>query len=74
MLYEEDYPHGGDRYSRPILLDFSVNTNPYGPLPEVVEAALGNGAELDVGSWFGRLPLRNSCRRSSSSAAMERQS
>lgn len=47
MLYEEDYPHGGDRYSRPILLDFSVNTNPYGPLPEVVEAALGSGDELD---------------------------
>ncbi len=47
MLYEEDYPHGGDRYSRPIRLDFSVNTNPYGPLPEVVEAALGSGAELD---------------------------
>ena len=47
MLYEEDYPHGGDRYSRPILLDFSVNTNPYGPLPEVVKAALGSGAELD---------------------------
>lgn len=47
MLYEEDYPHGGDRYSRPIRLDFSVNTNPFGPLPEVVEAALGSGAELD---------------------------
>lgn len=47
MLYEEDYPHGGDRYSRPIQLDFSVNTNPFGPLPEVVEAALGSGAELD---------------------------
>ena len=47
MLYEEDYPHGGDRYSRPIRLDFSVNTNPYGPLPEVVEATLGSGAELD---------------------------
>ena len=47
MLYEEDYPHGGDRYSRPIQLDFSVNTNPHGPLPEVVEAALGSGDELD---------------------------
>ena len=47
MLYEEDYPHGGDRYSRPIRLDFSVNTNPYGPLPEVVEAALGSRGELD---------------------------
>ena len=47
MLYEEDYPHGGDRYSRPIRLDFSVNTNPFGPLPEVVEAALGSRGELD---------------------------
>ncbi|WP_288966212.1 histidinol-phosphate transaminase [uncultured Porphyromonas sp.] len=47
MLYEEDYPHGGDRYSRPIRLDFSVNTNPYGPLPEVVEAALSSRGELD---------------------------
>ena len=47
MLYEEDYPHGGDRYSRPIRLDFSVNTNPYGPLSEVVEAALGSRGELD---------------------------
>ena len=47
MLYEEDYPHGGDRYSRPIRLDFSVNTNPFGPLPKVVEAALGSRGELD---------------------------
>lgn len=47
MLYEEAYPHGGDRYSRPIRLDFSVNTNPFSPLPEVVEAALGTGTELD---------------------------
>lgn len=47
MLYQEDYPHGGDRYRRPIRLDFSVNTNPFGPLPEVVEAALGSRGELD---------------------------
>ena len=47
MLYREDYPHGGDRYRRPIRLDFSVNTNPFGPLPEVVEAALGSRGELD---------------------------
>lgn len=47
MLYQEDYPHGGDRYRRPIRLDFSVNTNPFGPLPEVGEAALGSWGELD---------------------------
>ena len=39
MLYEEDYPHGGDRYSRPIRLDFSVNTNPYGCLLYTSDAA-----------------------------------
>lgn len=30
MLYQTENPHGGDRYGRPVELDFSANTNPMG--------------------------------------------
>lgn len=38
MLYQTQNPHGGDLYSRPVELDFSVNTNPLGTPPAVVAA------------------------------------
>ena len=38
MLYQTSNPHGGDLYARPVELDFSVNTNPLGTPPAVVEA------------------------------------
>ncbi len=38
MLYQQDYTHGGDIYSGSIGLDFSVNTNPFGPPEGVLEA------------------------------------
>lgn len=47
MLYHEAYPHGGDRYSRPIRLDFSANTHPLGPDQAVVEAIRRACEELD---------------------------
>ena len=39
-MRESAYPHGGDIYSEPVRLDFSVNTNPYGMPPGVREAVL----------------------------------
>ncbi len=39
MLYATPNPHGGDLYSRKILLDFSANINPYGT-PEAVKQAV----------------------------------
>ena len=39
MLYSIPNPHGGDLYSRKILLDFSANINPYGT-PEAVKQAV----------------------------------
>ncbi len=38
MLYQSEYTHGGDIYSEDILLDFSVNTNPFGPPANVLNA------------------------------------
>ncbi len=43
MLYQSEYTHGGDIYSGEILLDFSVNTNPFGP-PEGVRKAICRAA------------------------------
>ena len=39
MLYRTEYTHGGDIYTDEILLDFSSNTNPFGP-PEAVLNAM----------------------------------
>lgn len=44
MLYETQNPHGGDLYSREILLDFSANINPYGT-PQAVKDAVAGSAE-----------------------------
>ena len=41
MLYETQNPHGGDLYSREILLDFSANINPYGTPKPVKDAVAG---------------------------------
>ncbi|MDE7261908.1 MAG: aminotransferase class I/II-fold pyridoxal phosphate-dependent enzyme [Oscillospiraceae bacterium] len=38
MLYQTPNLHGGDLYGSPVELDFSVNTNPLGTPPAVVEA------------------------------------
>ena len=38
MLYQTQNPHGGDIYGRPVRLDFSANTNPYGTPLGVLEA------------------------------------
>ena len=38
MLYQTPNVHGGDLYGRSVKLDFSVNTNPLGTPPAVVEA------------------------------------
>lgn len=38
MLYRTKNPHGGDVYNKPVKLDFSANTNPYGTAPGVLEA------------------------------------
>lgn len=40
MLYQTENPHGGDLYSRPVLLDFSANTNPLGTPPAVRQAVI----------------------------------
>ena len=42
MLYETQNPHGGDLYSRKILLDFSANINPYGTPQAVKDAVAGS--------------------------------
>ena len=42
MLYETPNPHGGDLYSREILLDFSANVNPYGTPQAVKDAVAGS--------------------------------
>ena len=43
MLYQTGNPHGGDRYGRPVALDFSANTNPLGT-PEAVRRAVAESA------------------------------
>lgn len=45
MLYQTKNPHGGDRYARPVRLDFSTNTNPLGA-PESVRQAVVQSAQL----------------------------
>lgn len=40
MLYRTKNPHGGDLYSRPIRLDFSANTNPFGTPESVCRAVM----------------------------------
>lgn len=45
MLYQTENPHGGDLYSRPVRLDFSANTNPFGT-PESVRRAVMESAAL----------------------------
>lgn len=40
MLYQTENPHGGDLYGRPVLLDFSANTNPLGTPPAVRQAVI----------------------------------
>ena len=44
MLYDTQNPHGGDLYSREILLDFSANINPYGT-PQAVKDAVAGSVE-----------------------------
>lgn len=45
MLYQTVNPHGGDLYSRPIQLDFSANTNPFGT-PKSVRRAVIESVDL----------------------------
>lgn len=45
MLYQTLNPHGGDLYSRPVRLDFSANTNPFGT-PESVRRAVIESADM----------------------------
>ena len=45
MLYQTENPHGGDLYSRPVRLDFSANTNPFGT-PESVRRVVIESASL----------------------------
>lgn len=40
MLYQTVNPHGGDLYSRPVHLDFSANTNPFGTPKSVCHAVI----------------------------------
>lgn len=44
MLYQTENPHGGDRYGRPVALDFSANTNPLGT-PAAVRRAVADCAD-----------------------------
>ena len=44
MLYDTQNPHGGDLYSRKILLDFSANINPYGT-PQAVKEAVAESVD-----------------------------
>ena len=46
MLYATPNPHGGDRYSRKIFLDFSANINPYGTPEAVKQAVLDSVGDL----------------------------
>lgn len=46
MLYSVQNPHGGDLYSRKLLLDFSANINPYGTPQAVKEAVMESVSEL----------------------------
>ena len=46
MLYETQNPHGGDLYTREILLDFSANINPYGTPQGVKDAVAGSVQDL----------------------------
>ena len=46
MLYSTQNPHGGDLYSRKLLLDFSANINPYGTPQAVQEAVRKSVSEL----------------------------
>ena len=47
MLYQSKKPHGGDRYGRPVELDFSANTNPLGTPTSVTEAVVESAAYLN---------------------------
>lgn len=47
MLYHDKNPHGGDRYRRPIRIDFSANTNPLGTPESVKEAVKRSCDRLD---------------------------
>ena len=47
MLYQTGNPHGGDRYGRPVALDFSANTNPLGTPAAVRRAVAESAACLD---------------------------
>ncbi len=38
MLYQTNNPHGGDIYEKPIRLDYSANTNPFGTPKGVLDA------------------------------------
>ena len=44
MLYHTRNPHGGDLYSRPVVLDFSANINPFGT-PQAVKDAVVNAVD-----------------------------
>ena len=47
MLYQTENPHGGDLYGRPVLLDFSANTNPLGTPPAVRQAVVESSQFLN---------------------------
>ena len=47
MLYQSEYTHGGDIYSGEIILDFSVNTNPFGPPEGVRKVICGTISQID---------------------------
>ena len=47
MLYQTMNPHGGDLYGRPVVLDFSANTNPLGTPDAVRQAVIGAVSRLD---------------------------
>lgn len=46
MLYQTSNPHGGDLYGRRVELDLSVNTNPLGTPPAVMEAVVQSASAL----------------------------
>ena len=46
MLYQTQNPHGGDLYGRPVMLDFSANTNPLGTPPAVRQAVIEAVSQL----------------------------